>query len=477
MVEILRWVAALSLLIPLVVHAYLGSLSRFIADDYCAAAMVRIHGVWGATGQLYQTWSGRFSANFLDSFVTFLGPQAASLLPGLFLLAWLSFLVWVAYRLFSKTALRGSLLVAVAFSTLLLVSVLQLTPQVNQSLYWGAGMRSVVSPLVVSAAHCGVILCIWHGLCSNRMAVLWVALCGVMAFLAGGFSETFAALQTTIFVIALVFGWIAFPKESRHTVNRVFGTGVLASLAALAVTVAAPGNFFRQQHFPPPPDVVDLVVITLFSFAGFFETLLVSRLNLLNLGLVFGIALFAGAGILWNQRSEKGSRRPDGLSLLWIPAVLLVLLLACFAPAAYGMSGAPPKRTAIIPVFLLVLGVLFWGFQLGAFAYYKWRSERWLSARMTVLAEAGALFVLAVFALGISIQLLQQRSVFVEYATWWDQSDETIRTASLVGKVYVTVPTPPTSWSGLEEFGPDPAYWTNNCVGNYYDIRVSTEAP
>ena len=61
---------------PLVIHIYLGSYSRFIADDFCSSAIARSQGIFRGTFYWYINWNGRFSANFLDSLFGYLGPAA-----------------------------------------------------------------------------------------------------------------------------------------------------------------------------------------------------------------------------------------------------------------------------------------------------------------------------------------------------------------------------------------------------------------
>lgn len=72
----LRLPALLLLLLPLAFHAFLGSFSRFSADSYCHAGLVRRLGWLGMVKDLYSTWSGRFSASLLDGFLEGLaGPR------------------------------------------------------------------------------------------------------------------------------------------------------------------------------------------------------------------------------------------------------------------------------------------------------------------------------------------------------------------------------------------------------------------
>lgn len=84
--------------LPLLAHAYIGSFSRLMADDYCSAVEARARGVFGATHYWYMTWSGRFIAHFLDGIAGVLGPRATPYYPAVGLLLWIAALVLLIHR-------------------------------------------------------------------------------------------------------------------------------------------------------------------------------------------------------------------------------------------------------------------------------------------------------------------------------------------------------------------------------------------
>jgi hypothetical protein len=85
---------SLAFLSTLAVHAYLGTYSRFIADDYCSAGMAKRFGVLRAVWYWYLNWTGRYSASALDAVFGLLGPAVTPFVPAAVLFAWLVVLTW-----------------------------------------------------------------------------------------------------------------------------------------------------------------------------------------------------------------------------------------------------------------------------------------------------------------------------------------------------------------------------------------------
>ena len=124
---------SLAFLSTLGLHAYLGTYSRFIADDYCSAGMAKRFGILRAVWYWYLNWTGRYSASALDAIFGLLGPAVTPFVPALVLLGWLAVLTWTTGLLLSRKARLGlpqrlTLALAALFLTLIL------SPNVPQSL-------------------------------------------------------------------------------------------------------------------------------------------------------------------------------------------------------------------------------------------------------------------------------------------------------------------------------------------------------
>src|SRR5215213_6598871 len=76
----------LFMLATLVLYAYLGTFTRYMADDYSTASVLNKEGFWGAQVYWWQTWSGRYSFTFVISFIELFGLGIVPILPTLIIL-------------------------------------------------------------------------------------------------------------------------------------------------------------------------------------------------------------------------------------------------------------------------------------------------------------------------------------------------------------------------------------------------------
>ncbi len=130
-------------------HAYLGSYSRFIADDYCSGAEAKRFGILRAAWFWYRTWNGRYSASLLDALFGYLGPAVTPAVTTLVIIAWLVSIGGAICFYFASLGLKHRALWSAAFAAAIIFLTLALAPDVPQSLYWAQGMHSVIPPLIM----------------------------------------------------------------------------------------------------------------------------------------------------------------------------------------------------------------------------------------------------------------------------------------------------------------------------------------
>lgn len=130
--RILFWLLLALFCAPLVTHIYLGSYSRFIADDFCSSAVARSQGILRGSLYWYINWNGRFSANFLDSLFGYLGPAATPYATGLVVTVWFIVLAIAVVQITEAGLLESCIIAAIV-----LFAALHVIPFVGQSLYWG----------------------------------------------------------------------------------------------------------------------------------------------------------------------------------------------------------------------------------------------------------------------------------------------------------------------------------------------------
>lgn len=456
----------------LTVLAYLGSYSRFIADDYCSAAKANSMGVLGGTLYWYSNWSGRFSASFLDSLMGFIGPSITPYASTVVILIWLVVLIGVLYFLVSGPHKRTRFLCAVLLAEILLSATLTVIPTLSQSLHWGQGMRSVVPPLILATAFIGLIQ--YRRKQVPKKPYVWLVVAGGLTFVAGGFNETYVASQTFMLAIVTLLGVMLDVSDFKRNLLPVVVVGLFCSISSMVVVIAAPGNSYRQALFPPPPGMLKLIEITGSSLVQFVEGMMFSPRKMLSLLGVIGFFTLLGSGKILDKTPDMISRKAIIQVLLWLPVLTLVQLFVCFAPAAYGMSSSPPLRTYIIPTYILVCALALWGYVLGQLNQTD-RSFAGLSTRSFQLLVAWSVSILFILnTLWVTYRALQVQPKLNSYAMTWDRVDQLIRQAKIAGYNSIDV-MPVRNFAGLDDFGDDPHYWVNECVSAYYGLSVKTD--
>ena len=445
----------------LLVHAYLGIYSRFIADDYCSAGIARRFGVLRAVWYWYLNWTGRYSASALDAIAGLLGPQVTPLVTALVLAVWLAVLTYAAVILSGRSSRLGALHSFLLALTLLYLTV-SLSPNVPQSLYWGQGMRSIVPPLILSAAYAAILAAFSRKQWRPTQHALWLLLGFVLTMFAGGLNETFAAVQLAVLVFALAMTLLTTHSEFGRRSTHFLIAGAAGAALAVVLVMIAPGNAYRQAFYPTPPGLLDMLGISIPGFVAFLSRPFSSPESWSSIAGAIGVSAFLGT------RAAPLKRGP------WLAPLILALGLAfsflCFLPAAYGLSDAPPERTLMIPAYILSVALMLAGLIAGAqLASALPNGAPRESIALALIAIAA---VASVGSAALSnARLLADRDAYAAYAAHWDQTNAQIISAQDSGKEQVLIATM-SNWAGLNEPNDNPKFWVNVCYRQYYGIEV-----
>lgn len=462
-----RWQAALIGLGPLAVllmHAYLGTFSRFMADDYCSASESLRLGILRAAWFWYRTWTGRYSANVLDATFGALGPGVTPVVTALVLALWLAALFAAIGLIMQPRGTRRPVLLSIALAAAILFLTLALAPNVRQALYWGQGMRSVVPPLIVLTFDFAVFLYCRTRAWSPRAAALWMALSFLLAFGAGGFSETFAALQVVIFGLAV--GWLLLFHRTAAAKNDwlFLASGFAGAVFSVIVIVLSPGNPARAAFYPPPPALPKLLGIAFSSYRAFISGLADSPLKVISIFAALSLGLWFG----FHHQITPHGWRAAALTLF----IGAILSFSCFPPAAYGESTVPPERTLLIPTYIVVLTAIALGAAVSQPLAGRWRA-------MVPLSNVAGLILWIAVALSLS-QLISVQPTYAAYARAWGRFDAQmvhLRQQGYATAVISTADQKASNWAGLNTLGNSTRFWLNKCVGDYYGIKVVSTTP
>ena len=125
--RLVDWLLAVSFVLSLIAYAYLGSYSRYMADDYGAVEVVRTYGFVGAQISSYQKWTGWFSFTFVADLLALIGPATPPFIPGLLLALLFAGTAWVIYEIQALSG-RISWTRVVLFAGFLIFATLETAP-------------------------------------------------------------------------------------------------------------------------------------------------------------------------------------------------------------------------------------------------------------------------------------------------------------------------------------------------------------
>jgi cytochrome bd-type quinol oxidase subunit 2 len=473
LLPLLLGILALSMLATLAVFAYTGTFSRFMADDFCYANTIRQMGWLGGQTRLYNTWSGRISSNFLIAVLEPFGASAAPIMPAIALLLWLVGLYGLIASVIRNTAFPRRRLLAFGLAAVVLYFTLLTTPDRNQVLYWMNGQIAYALPLIAVTFLAALITNRLNRSEPAGVPFLLMLAALLLAFLAGGFSETNSALQVGMVVLALLL-FVSFSKG----LLRVTGTALLAvvligSLAAMALVILAPGNLVRQSVVAIASPAFPVLVITSIEYAWDFIFNALKSLPipfLLVIGISFLAAFLSHAG---DHEADETSRSllKKSWKLVLVPIVAYLLIVCCMAPSEYAESAYPEGRALLSATFVLIMTLVVLSVWLGIIAK-KLIASSSANIRNTLLLAALLLcLVMSIYPLHyISETALSIKRASL-YANAWDKRQSAILQAASLGQRDVVVK-PINSLYSVMEAGNNDEFWVNTCIASYYDIHT-----
>ena len=469
---ILPWIFFAASCLPLLVLAYLGTFTRYLADDYSTSGTLLRLGFWKAQSFWYLAWSGRFSFTFLISMIELAGVQIVPWLPLSGLLIWGGSLFWTLKQFFKTLKISISKIWIGFLVNIMIFGTIKSFREYAQVIFWQTGILTYQISLIFITLIIGIFLKRFL-LLDRRPLAAWEYSAWFLAFLiGGGFSETWVIIQISL--TGLAFFAFAFTKKSllRADILRILFLGFLASWAALLIIAKSPGNNNRDT------------VMTELSFKLLRNALTSAFLDLPrflstwlsdNTTLVFMLFL-AGLCAGWYQPLLEKSK-----SLLWLGLGLLfgtyILFWAGFVPQYAVMGIRPAERAIFMPMFLFQWAFVAFGVFLGRQLSSRLSPRAYSYTRVLVLASLALTLLLIPVRAAISFAgLIPELRL---YSQLWDERDTILRQASAQDKGNVVVASlrhnpalhniQTTFW--IEGDLQDPAdHWINQMASNYYGL-------
>jgi hypothetical protein len=248
-----------------------------------------------------------------------------------------------------------------------------------------------------------------------------------------------------------------------------------AALAALCVVVLAPGNAMRQEYFQPPPGLLRLAGLSLFYSAAFVPYTV--YLSPLNSFLAAALPAWLGSRLVADGRGTGLTPHETAWRLALSAASGFALITLGVLPAVYGMSQNLPARARIIPQFIFVCVVAYWGYLAGAAFSGRLRVY---AGKAHVLRTVGAAAVVCLLLLPPAAAVLRVGRLIPlarESADTWDRIDGEVRAARERGEADLVVDTLDDvearfgGVAGALKLETDPAHGRNRCMALYYRVK------
>ena len=483
-------VGCLAFALPLLAHAYAGTGSRYLGDDYCAGYIFHDYGLIGGQIWHYKSWNAVPTTLFLMAITDPGGARLAMLLPGVALGLWLIAGTWALHEISSWSRQVWSWPVCLWLAEVFIYATLQDAPNVAQSVYLRVPMLAYMCPLIVLTAYVGWLMRAARRGVSGRGGLLVSASLAVMF---GAFGPVCAALLTTATFLGTVAARLTLVEPRRSALVHLLAAGCAGSIVALAIVAFAPGNATRQVNFPQSPG---LLTVGLWSFLYTVFMFCRPVLALLRPAIEAAVPHLMGAtpGWLPTALAMGTSPLPVVTAMLipaiavitlqvpkatdirlkracwWIPAAAFVLVAACMAPGAYGTSAPPPPRALLIPQYVITCLAACWACAIALTCAPRLQSGP-SSSRLVAPALVGSLILAGPIAATPGIA--RTGSMMRQWARNWDETDRQLRRAHADGVPDATVPALD-SIAGVGSISPDVQDWVNICAAHYYGLRSIT---
>jgi hypothetical protein len=467
-ISTVQWIIGITLTVPLVIHAYLGTYSRYIADDFCTAGSLKELGFLQSQAFWYETWSGRYAFTFVINIIESLGPWTAMLMPAVIILAWISGLALFFRGLARRFKLEMDSGAYLLITALIVFGILSGVGNPYQSIYWLTGVVTYSLPLVLVTIFLAWLLRRNKNERHSGDLALPGALALVIAFVIGGFSETYVAVQITLFTGLLASQLILLGNSERYKIF-ILSAALLGSVIAMVVIIVAPGNAMRAGIMPDRPDLLTLLDRTWLDFKIFTSRILNQEFWTLALISSIPALTIIACGVtdrdFWNK-----SRRQIFLSLLGLPVFTVLLVLASIMPYEYGISSFPDDRVLVISRAALYTSIAIWSAGVGVFI------KTFLGIPDRPLEFVGLIGLLLILGMGMFVSLgeirssLDNRGRLTQFAESWDERHEKLTSIENPDDRAVEARSL-THMGGLAEIGYDPDEWINRCVAQYYGLE------
>lgn len=452
-------------------YAYLGTFSRYLADDYCEAVSVSKNSPIIAVIDRYTAgaWraANRYSNLLMVGVTERFGNHNMQVTNVAMVLLWAIGLSWVVHELRRLFKVDWFLHFDIFWGiTLSFFSFLQ-APNLFQTVYWRSSMSTHFAPLVFGSFLSAFLIRQLRCLRIEQSSRLIDVVVFVAAFILAGFSEPSTTTMVTFLLLLMTAVWLWEKAPVKQKYLALLAWTFAGAFLGLMVMIVSPAsaNIARERS-------LDFVAILsnsfIYSYLFIIDSLKTTPLPT-SLSILIPLILIW----LYTQLEPSPLSRNEIhiilLSVIAIPILMWLLIAAGFAPSVYG-QGFPVERmrflarTIMIVAFMLE-GALF-GFLLKGLRF----DPNQVVGQWVVLALFTAITI--VYPLRAAFNILRFNvPEYRAHAETWDLRDAQIRLAVEQGATDLVVKQLD-SMDGVVEYKGNKSFWVNVCAAEYYGLHT-----
>ncbi len=448
--------------------AYLGTFTRYLADDYCESVSVTNESPIKAVIQRYMDGQWRASNRysnllFVGVAESILGRQNIEIVPVMLIFLWVIGLVNLVRQARKLAEIEWHTLMDIFLgATLAFLSILE-APNRFQIFYWRSSMATHFVPLVFINFLVAFLLSRLRSK-SETSLDLWTALTlFFVSFMIGGFSEPPVTVMIIGAGLGLIFIWLFVKDQKRRaflSLTACIFAGAISALIVMAISPAA-SNLSRVT-----PSFFEWIYRT----AQYTVSFVIDTFNILPLPILFSVAcpavlifiIFREQGKLYIY--NKQTHRNIALAL---PLILILLIAAGFSTSAYGQS-YPVARARFFAHYLMTITLVFEGVLLGIWLSQV-KSKFFLNMNITYLPIL-FLLILALYPFRAALRVLNEIPSYSAREQAWDSREANIYKLRAQGQMDLTIIQLDGVY-GVKELDTFASHWVNLCAANYYEVK------
>ena len=477
--KITKWISYIFLLsniIPLFIYTYLGRYSRLYADDFCFYVQLKLKGFLGAFAYFYNVATGRFSDLALE-LATISYPNYLST----YLLIWiliLSYSIHVIIRAdkqyYFYSLLLSSTILVISFDLIpntyfrRVISDTNHTwdpyPGIFEILYWRSGRNRLITPLILGTILLSLIFLINKNGVSPKKIKIWTFFGSGIAFVAGGFGETYVGVQMTLITLILIIVLLSQNEKKKKNFFLPIILFWLSTLFSIIIIIKSPSNLNRMGYFLQPSTLVELFQIIKSSIHHVFIQIFKWPSNILSGLSILFISFYIGKEIKIVGLNNASIRK----LIVFPPILIAIVLVSSFFPAAYATSKAPPPRVLVTTVYIITFLFSIWFLLIGNFTK---NNSPILSTKLSKIFFVLLFILFSINGFRNASKLYALNYQFRSFAIKFDQREEFINKSKKNGSKVITV-SKINNFIGGTELSKDRDFWVNECICDYYGVDL-----